>query len=288
MSPKDHLHRFTFDQSPARGEIVQLSNSYKAVLEKHSYPLPVQQLLGEFLAAAALLSATLKFEGILTLQVKGDGPLSMLMAECRDQALLRAIATYEDKISADESIFGNAQLAITIEPNKGQSYQGIVAFEEGNLGQAIEGYFLRSEQLPTRIWLAADAQMQTSAGLLLQAMPETPDQPQLGESSEDWSRIEMLSETVTDAELLTVEPETLLFRLYHEENARLYPASELAFGCSCSRDRVANSLLTLGKEETAAALAASGDEIEVDCHFCHTKYAFTKRDITALFESHVH
>lgn len=288
MSEKDHLHRFTLDQSPVRGEVVQLFHSYKDVLEKHDYPRPIQRLLGEFMAAAALLSATLKFEGTLTLQVKGEGPVSMLMAECSNQSTLRAIASHAETLNTSESLFGDAQLAITIEPNRGQSYQGIVALENDNLSAALEGYFLQSEQLPTRIWLTADASTEQSAGLLIQAMPESADESQLSINSEDWSRIEMLSDTITDQELLEVEPETLLFRLYHEENVRLYPAAEIAFGCSCSRERGANSLLTIGKAETEAALEASGDEIEIDCHFCRAKYIFSEQDIAELFANHVH
>lgn len=288
MCPKDHLHRFTLDQTPVRGDIVQLSGSLKTVLEKHSYPEPVQQLLGEFMAAAALLSATLKFEGILTLQVKGEGAVSMLVAECRNQSSLRAIASCSESIDPNLPIFENAQLAITIEPHKGQSYQGIVALNESNLSAALEDYFLQSEQLPTRIWLATDIAQQKSAGLLIQTLPASADEPQLSTSSEDWTRIEMLSETITSQELLDLEPKTILFRLYHEEEIRLYPASELAFGCSCSRERGANSLLTIGKAEAEAALTASGDEILIDCHFCRARYVFTEADVAELFANQVH
>lgn len=288
MDKKDQLHRFTLDNATVRGELVQLSDSYETVLDKHDYPEPVQRLLGEFMAAAALLSATLKFNGILSLQAKSEGPISMLMAECRNQSTLRGIAAYDESLSPESETLGDGQLAITIEPDKGQSYQGIVEIKDHDLSAALTAYFLQSEQLPTRFWLATDSNPARAAGLLVQVLPESEHESQLTSGSEDWSRIEILSDTVKQEELTEVDPETLLFRLYHEEGVRLYPPSDLEFGCSCSRERGANSLLSIGRAETEAALAESGDEIKVDCHFCRARYVFTKQDITELFDSQVH
>ena len=288
MTKTDQLHRFTLDSTAVRGEVVQLSSSYETVLQKHVYPEPLQQLIGEFMAAAALLSATLKFNGILTLQAKGDGPVSMLVAECRNQSTLRAIASYEDFPDTDTPLLGEGQLAITIEPDNGQSYQGIVALDGHTLSSTLEQYFVQSEQLPTSIWLATGSNPPRAAGLFVQALPESAHEPQLMSDSEDWSRIVTLSETVTTEELLDIEPETLLYRLYHEESVRLYPPSDLAFGCNCSRERSANSLLSIGRTETEAALAESGGEIKVDCHFCRARYIFTERDVSELFDSQVH
>jgi len=288
MAEKDQLHRFTLDKCAVRGELVQLNKSYATVLEKHDYPKPVQELIGQFMAAAALLSATLKFKGVLSLQAKGDGAISTLMAECRNQSTLRAIASYEEPLEANETLIGEGQLAITIEPEKGQSYQGIVSLTDDNLSGALEAYFLQSEQLPTRIWLATDTKPETAAGLLVQVLPMSADEPQIASESEDWSRVTTLSDTITAEELLDVDPETLLYRLYHEEHVRLYPPSELAFGCSCSRERGANSLLSIGRAEAEAALSASGGDVNVDCHFCHAKYIFTENDIAELFDSQVH
>lgn len=294
MTEKDHSHRFTFEESAVRGEIVQLKHSYNAVIAKHDYPGVVEELVGEFLSAVALLSSTIKFKGTLSLQVRGDGAIKMLVAECRDQSTLRAVATFDESIPADsleidrQALFGNAQLAITIEPHKGQSYQGIVSLSEQCLSKALEDYFLQSEQLPTRIWLSSDAKGQTAAGLMIQSLPASADQSQLSLNSEDWERITMLSQTITDEELLSLEPEQLLLRLYHEEGVRLHPSKELAFGCSCSRARVANSLLTIGREETERALEASDDEIKIDCHFCRARYLFTRDDVEELFAQKVH
>ena len=288
MSEKDQLHRFTLDSSAVRGELVQLDTSYATVLKKHDYPIPVQELIGQFMTAAAMLSATLKFNGILSLQAKGEGAISMLMAECQNQSKLRAIASYEDTLDAGNLFDGEGQLAITIQPDKGQSYQGIVSLTDYDLSSALEAYFLQSEQLPTRIWLEADARSENAAGLLVQVLPNSAEEPQIGSESEDWSRITMLSDTITAEELLNVDPATLLYRLYHEESVRLYPPSELAFGCSCSRERGANSLLSIGRVETEAALSTSGGEINVDCHFCNAKYIFTKNDIAELFDSQIH
>lgn len=296
MSSTDQLRRFTVDQTPVRGELVQLSASLKEVLKKHDYPTPVKRLLGEFMAAAALLSATLKFKGSLILQVSSEGQVPMLMAECRDQQFLRAIASYEEDIEADtifsteeipeKSLFSNGKLAITIEPDKGQRYQGIVALEDSNLNGVLEDYFLQSEQLRTRIWLASDDDK--AAGLLLQALPESADESSLTLQSEDWERIEMLSDTITNDELLSLQPETILHRLYHQEQVRIYPTATLEFSCTCSRERSENALLSIGEAEVRAALAASDNEILVDCQFCNAHYVFTETDVNTLFATQIH
>jgi molecular chaperone Hsp33 len=285
MSNPDQTQRFLFDNTHVRGEITGLQRSYQEVLSKHNYPEPVQLLLGEFLAAVALLSDTLKFDGTLSLQVRGAGQVRMLMAECRDNRALRAIAQYNDDFSPEQELLGNGQLAITIEPKNGKRYQGIVSINDGehSLSQALEDYFRQSEQIRTRVWLYADPHVAT--GLLLQAMPHSASEGSLEVDDEAWNRVTHLAETITAAEMLTLDNNTVLQRLFHEETVRVYEQRPLMFECTCTRERCANAILLLGEEEAHAVIAEQG-EIRSDCQFCHQHYRFDRDDVTALFESY--
>lgn len=283
MSSPDQTQRFLFDQSQIRGEITGLSQSYLDVLDKHNYPEPVQRLLGEFMAAVALLSDTLKFEGRLSLQVRGAGQVRMLMAECRNHEAVRAIAQYTDDFSDQAPLLGQGQMAITIEPDQGKRYQGIVPIDDDDqsLSRAVEDYFRQSEQIRTRLWLAADGQR--AGGVLIQAMPESASEGSLENPDTDaWDRVTHLADTLTDEELLQLDNPTLLHRLFHEEQLRLFESHELRFECTCSRERCANAILTLGEEEALNVVAEEG-VLHSDCQFCHQQYRFDRDDITALF-----
>lgn len=285
MSNPDQTQRFLFDHTHIRGEITGLQRSYQEVLDKHNYPEPVRLLLGEFMAAVALLSDTLKFDGTLSLQVRGAGQVRMLMAECRDNRALRAIAQYNDDFTDDQALLGNGQLAITIEPKNGKRYQGIVSINDGDhsLSQALEDYFRQSEQIRTRVWLFADQQVAT--GLLLQAMPHSASEGSLEVDDDAWDRVVHLAETLTAEEMLTLDNKTVLQRLFHEEAVRVYKARSLEFECTCTRERCANAILMLGEEEARAIVAEQG-EIRSDCQFCHQHYHFGPEDVTELFESY--
>lgn len=283
MSSPDQTQRFLFDQSQIRGEITGLGQSYLDVLDKHNYPEPVQRLLGEFLAAVALLSDTLKFEGRLSLQVRGAGQVRMLMAECRNHEAVRAIAQYTDDFSDQAPLLGQGQMAITIEPDQGKRYQGIVPIDDNDqtLSRAVEDYFRQSEQIRTRLWLAADGQR--AGGVLLQAMPESASQGSLANPDTDaWDRVTHLADTLSSEELLQLDNQTLLHRLFHEEKLRLFDAHGLHFECTCSRERCANAILTLGEEEALQVVAEEG-VLHSDCQFCHQQYRFDQDDITTLF-----
>ena len=285
MRTSDQLCRFTFDQTPIRGELVHLDASVRNVLANHDYPERVALLIGEFMAAAALLSATLKFEGSLIIQVSSKGPVPMLMAECRNQRFLRAIASYESGVDTATHLLQQGRLAITVERSDGERYQSIILLDNDNLSAALEQYFLQSEQLRTRIWLASkDAQ---AAGLFLQTMPTTSDGVSLAEQTDDWERLEILSDTITTGEMLELDFPTILRRLYHQEEVRLHPSVDLEFQCSCSRQRSAHSLLSIGETEARLALKNSGDAIHIDCQFCNAQYRFTGTDIDALFSTQV-
>ncbi len=282
MSNSDQIQRFLFDQSNIRGELVGLDHAYREVLTKHNYPKPVQKLLGEFLAAAALLANTLKFEGTLTLQVKGSGQVRALMAECEHKTNLRGIARYNDDYSDDQAALGEGHLAITLDPDKGQRYQGIVAFsDQEGLAKALEGYFLQSEQINTRIWLEADCHK--AAGMMLQAMPHSAETSSLNIDDDIWNRVTAIAETITQDEILNLDNENILTRLFHEETVRVFENQALNFHCNCSRERSANAILHIGQEEARKLLHEMGGQLSVDCQFCFQHYGFDEADINKLF-----
>jgi len=279
----DYRAKFLFETLAVRGEIVRLETTVGTVLSKHDYPPPLQNLLGEALVAAALLAGTLKFEGLLMLQAKGSGPLTLLMAECSHDGKLRAIAHAEGAVadaplvSLLGALDGSGHLAITIDPANGQRYQGIVPLDGLSLGECIEHYFSQSEQLSTRLWLVAGEGR--AAGILLQELPGTEG---IRPDDDAWNRLCRLTDTLTASELLTLPPETLLLRLFHQEDVRLYDAEPLQFACSCSRERTLRALASLGAPELRSILAEQG-HIEVTCEFCNEQRLFHAADIDALF-----
>ena len=278
MGEQDRLRRFVFDDLGVRGELVRLDASWQAVLERHAYPEAVRAQLGQALAAVVLLSATIKFEGALILQAQGDGPLQTLVAQATHRRTLRGLARWRESPPPEgtrlEALFGAGRLVLTVQNEGAEPYQGIVGLEGENLAAAIEHYFTRSEQLPTRLWLAADGER--AAGLLLQALPGG-----LAEGREDWARVALLAGTVTERELLSLPAEDLLFRLFNEERVRVFDAEPVAFRCACSRERVEAVLRGLGAEELEAGLKQEGG-LAVDCEFCARRYRFDAVDVRAL------
>lgn len=271
----DQLQRFSFDNTDIRGEVAHLNASFRDVMKRHQYPKVIAVELGELMAATALLSANLKFAGRLTLQVRLPGNVSLLQAETSDKGELRAIARYEDGLADDELSFDNGQLVITIEPEQGQRYQGITAIEGGNIAKAMEDYFEQSEQLASRFWLECDGQ--NAAGFMLQKMPamETSD-------ADAWDRLTQLASTLKAEELLELNNDVLLHRLYHDEAVRLYESSALKFFCTCSKPRLASALMQLGYDELDSILQEAG-KIEVSCEFCQQHYSFDRQQVNELF-----
>ncbi len=277
----DFVQRFHFSESPVRGELVQLDDSVEAVLERHRYPERVANLLAEALAASVLLASTLKFEGSLILQARGNGPLETLMVECNHRRELRGIAqvseSWTDASAAlpFSELFGEGQLAITIDPDHGERYQGIVPLDGATLAACLEHYFAQSEQLPTRLWLAAEGG--NAAGLLLQVLPGH-DKP---EDADIWPRLCQLTDTIKTAELLDLPTTELLYRLYHEELVELHETHEVVFRCTCSRERTEQVLLSLGEAELHDIVAEQG-AIDISCQFCNQEYRFDPIDVEQM------
>ena len=278
MITGDSLQRFIFENAPIRGEIVHLDATWQAVLERRQYPPRVREVLGELMAAAALLTSTLKFDGRLIMQIQGKGPVSLLVVECTSDRTMRAIAQWQGEIpdAPLAALVGDGRLAVTIDPLKGKErYQAIVALEGLTVAEAFENYFARSEQLATRLWLASDPQQ--AAGMLLQRLPEA-------EPSDDdaWMRAVHLGSTITRDELLALPVREIVHRLYHEEDIRLFSRMPVSFRCSCSRERVEAVLRMLGRDEIYSILEEQGS-VSVDCEFCGNRYEFDRIDAEQLF-----
>jgi molecular chaperone Hsp33 len=280
MPEHDSLRRFIFEKLPVRGRYVHLDASWRAVLERQDYPAPVRALLGEAMAAMALLSATLKFDGVITLQVRGNGPVHLLVVQCTSRLSLRGLARWQGDLpdAGLQQLLGDGRLAITIEPENGERYQGIVPLEGDTLAACLEGYFQRSEQLPTRLWLTADHAC--AAGMLLQIMPECE------RNLDAWQHVTMLGDTITSQELNSLSAQKLLQRLYHEEDVRLFEVHPIAFRCQCSRERIEATLRSLGASEMQGILREQG-KVHVDCEFCGRGYEFDPVDVAALFSTPV-
>lgn len=278
----DNLQRFIFDNAEIRGEWVHLSESWQSVLARRDYPAAIRNVLGEMMAAAALLTETVKIKGRLVLQVRSEGPVNLMMVECTSDHSLRGLAQWQGDIADDISLTdmtGNGTLAITIEVEGAkQPYQGVVSLEGGSIANILETYFKQSEQLETRIWLSADENC--AAGLFLQQLPG--EAKNKDEEQEHWSRISHLASTVTAEEMLGLGAGTLLHRLFHEEQCRLLSSTDLAFACTCSRSRVADTITMLGLEEANSIIEEQG-AIDAACEFCGEHYHFDKVDVAALF-----
>ena len=284
----DSLQRFLFEQSHVRGELVHLDDAWRAVLERHDYPPSLRAVMGELMAAAVLLAATLKLKGSLILQIQGRGPVTLLVVECDGELNVRATAKWQGELDgiAFAQMVGDGRFVITLDPRDGgQTYQGIVALDGDSVAEVLQNYMLRSDQLETRLWLAADAQ--GAAGLLLQKMPGDGGYAVDEQDDDDmWPRVTALTDTLRHEELLGLPAVELIRRLYGEEDVRLFDTQQVAFRCSCSRDRVARMLKMLGRDEVQSVLAEQG-VAEVTCEFCNHQYLFDKVDAEQVFASGV-
>ncbi|WP_368544238.1 Hsp33 family molecular chaperone HslO [Enterobacter soli] len=280
MAQHDQLHRYLFEQFAVRGELVTVSETWKQILENHTYPLPVKNLLGELLVATSLLTATLKFAGDITVQLQGDGPMTLAVINGNNQQQMRGVARVQGDVpeNADlKTLVGNGYLVITISPEEGERYQGVVGLEGDTLAACLEDYFMRSEQLPTRLFIrTGEVDGQPAAGgMLLQVLPAQDAQ------TNDFEHLATLTETVKAEELFTLSATDVLWRLYHEEEVTVYDPQDVEFKCTCSRERCAGALKTLPDEEIDSIMAEDG-EIDMHCDYCGTHYVFNSMDIAEI------
>ncbi|WP_017444443.1 Hsp33 family molecular chaperone HslO [Gayadomonas joobiniege] len=284
MQTPDQLIRYLFDKHSVRGELVQLKQSIADMTQNHQYPTVIADVLGQLVAATSLLTATLKFEGDIAVQIQGDGPVSYIAVNGTHQQALRGVARFQEVPEQGDlkSLFGKGYLVITITPNKGERYQGVVALEQDTISACLEDYFLQSEQLATRIWLFSDPGQTFAAGMLLQQLPAAD-----GSVTESMDHLASLTETMTSKEIFSLPAEEVLYRLYHQEEVKVYPAQAVSFVCGCSREKSLNAIAGLKNEEMEEILTAEG-KISVKCEYCLTEYVFNRQDLTELLHSRPH
>lgn len=299
----DQLQKFMFNAAPVRGEIVSLRNTWQEVLTRRDYPAPVRTVLGEMMAACALLSANLKFHGTLVMQIFGDGPVKMLVVQCGSDLSMRATAKFSGEAAqtiGDGMGFaelvnasGHGRCVITLDPadkKPGQQpYQGIVPLngEDGpltSIADVLEHYMRHSEQLDTRLWLAADRER--AVGMLLQKLPgDGGIVPRNTETDADtWERVCTLGGTLSAQELLEVDPETVFRRLFWQENVQHFEPAVTRFLCTCSREKVGAMLRMLGRDEVDGVIAERC-HVEIHCDFCNQRYEFDPVDVAQLFST---
>ncbi|KAA1149693.1 Hsp33 family molecular chaperone HslO [Pseudoalteromonas sp. FUC4] len=278
---QDLLHRYLFNELDVRGELVQIENAYNEMIADHNYPDPVKALLGELLVATCLLTATLKFEGEIAVQLQGDGPVKYAVINGDDKQNMRGIARLQSEITGTtvKELIGQGYMVITITPEKGERYQGIVPLEHDTLSECIESYFEQSEQLKTRLWFATDTTEGSAkaCGLFLQVLPVDKQK-----SIEDFAHLEALSNTIKNEELLHLDANTVLTRLYHEDNPRVFEPQAIKFKCGCSRDKTITALVNVGQEELLKDVAEKG-AVNINCHYCLKEYVFNEQDIKSIF-----
>ena len=295
MHDRDCLHRFLFEHYPIRGHLVHLDASWQALLEHRNYPEAVRDTLGEAVAASVLLAATLTFQGVLSMQLQGHGPLRLLLAQCTSGLSVRALARHGESVDTRDltALAGQGTLTVTLETDDlSQRYQGVVPVEGERLAHCLQGYFENSEQLPTRLWLHADRN--GASGMLLQRLPNESMAQRAGGSSASvvspddvddvWQRVQLIGDTLKPVELRALSDRQILHRLFNEDDLRLFESAPVSFRCRCSRERVSTMLQSLGEAEITSVLHERGN-VEVHCDFCNRAYVFDAVDVAKLFAS---
>ena len=278
---QDLLHRYLFNELDVRGELVQIKSAYNEMIADHNYPAPVKALLGELLVATCLLTATLKFEGEIAVQLQGDGPVKYAVINGDDKQNMRGIARLQSEVTGTtvKELIGQGYMVITITPDKGERYQGIVPLEHDTLSECIESYFEQSEQLKTRLWFATDTTEGSAkaCGLFLQVLPVDKQK-----SIEDFAHLEALSNTIKSEELLHLDANTVLTRLYHEDNPRVFEPQAIKFKCGCSREKTITALVNIGQQDLLKDIDEKGS-VNISCHYCLKEYVFNEQDVKNIF-----
>lgn len=278
MATPDQLNRFLFEHKHVRGELVNLSATLAEITQNHDYPEPVKALLGELLAATCLLTATLKFDGDISVQLQGDGPVSYMVINGNDKQQMRGIAKVIGNVNKGgvANLIGKGTMVITITPKEGKKYQGIVSLDKATLADCLAEYFINSEQIPTKLWLFCHAKAEQCGGALIQLLP---DSGSIEEQQQDFEHICHLTDTLRADELFGLETGQILYRLFHEEDVRLFEPQEVNFVCGCSEEKCLTAIHNIPKEELTAHLAEEGS-VKITCEFCLTTYEFDEQSLT--------
>jgi len=286
VSESDLVRRFVLERHPIRGHAVRLSHAWRALREHQDYPPAVQQLVGEAVSAIVLLAATLKFDGLITLQLQGKGLVNLLVAQCTHDFKVRAMARH-DPIGGEagfRSLAGDGQIVVTVEAtDRASSYQGVVPITGNSLSESLEAYFQQSEQLPTRVMLAASSGV--VSGMLVQRIPGAGGtQEQLDETALEtaWQKADDAMSSLARGRLLEDDVEQRLVDMFGVDEVRVFSGHEVKFECRCSRERVANVLRSLGVEEVRSVIEEQG-ACTVTCEFCQKPYRFDAIDVETLF-----
>jgi molecular chaperone Hsp33 len=281
---RDHIQRFIFEKHAVRGQIVRLSHSYQQIMRQHHYPRVIQYLLGESLLAVSLLNSMSKNSGKLTLQFQGNGDLQLLSARCTHDLSIRGFAKWTGILPSAQKLsaaLGQGQLVITFEPEQyGERYQSIIGAESPSIAETLERYFQQSEQLPTQLVFAIDDEC--AVGLMLQMLPGHE-----AEREESWEHLIALTNTLQSKELLSTDNATLLHRLYHQEDVRVFDERPIRFGCGCSVEKMANALVLSDRAEIESLLEENAF-VEVTCDFCGNQYRFDEVEIAEIFDQGGH
>ncbi|WP_448213670.1 Hsp33 family molecular chaperone HslO [Colwellia sp. MEBiC06753] len=288
MSQSDVLNRYLFDHKHARGELVQIHQAYQDILQNHDYPDGVKALMGELLAATCLLTATLKFEGEIAVQLQGgdDAPIGYMAINGNHQQQMRGVAKlkHDTQASTLGELIGNGIMVITIRPTNGEPYQGVVALEKPTLAECLANYFETSDQIPTTVWLFTDIKENKAAGSLIQLLPDSDDKAQ---QLADYEHLCALTQTITADEIFNLPAQELLHRLYHELEVRLFDPQTVTYRCSCSEEKCLTAISQLGIDEIKSILAEQ-DTISMTCDYCLTTYAFDEQQLSSYINEIKH
>lgn len=279
MSATDHLQHFIFEHANIRGEIVHIEKTLQTIMGQRDYPPMVKNLLAEAIISCVLLASSIKFEGSLSVQFQGDKRLSMLLVQCDHELNVRAFAQFKEELELVEyaQAFLQGRMVLTINQyNQTQAYQSMVPLQSTSMSENLMTYFAQSEQISTKVWLAVDENR--AAGMLLQLMPGQDT----AQTEQFWEYAVHLGETVTEPELLTLENEVLLYRLYNETELRVFEPRPIQFKCRCTKDKMKQVISVLGEKDAQELLQEQG-EILINCDFCNQKYTFDAIDVTLIF-----
>ncbi|RDV24882.1 Hsp33 family molecular chaperone HslO [Alteromonas aestuariivivens] len=291
MNGFDQLNRYVFNQANVRGELVRLEDSLQHIVHSYEYPPQIQGLLSEMAAATCLLTAILKFKGEIGLQIQSEGPVKYAVIHATHEQTLRGVARWDESLPVLPQNFtdlvAKAVLVITITPQDGERYQGVVALDKPTLAECLEGYFEQSEQLSTKVMLMtdlSDPERARAAGMLLQVLPTSAESTKANGNPE-FDHLCKLTETLTEEEMFSLPVNDILYRLYHQENVELYDPQTIRFACSCSRERSAEALRNVDKAELLHIIEEEG-AIKMSCQYCHTEYRFDAIDVEAIHGGH--